>query len=91
MKLNIKALALAGAIFWGVSVLLVGVANLIWAGYAQRFLDALASIYPGYHATRSFAEVVVVSLYAAVDGLIGGAVFGCLYNWFCKGLVKPAA
>lgn len=91
MKFNIKALALACAIFWGVSVLMVGVANLIWVGYAQRFLEGLASIYPGYHATRSFEEVVVVTLYAALDGLIGGAVFGCLYNWLCKCLVKPAA
>jgi hypothetical protein len=90
MKLNIKALALAGAIFWGVAILMVGVANLIWVGYAQRFLDALASIYPGYHATRSFAEVVIVTLYAAVDGLFGGAVFGGLYNWLCKGGVNAA-
>jgi hypothetical protein len=91
MKLNIKALALAGAIFWGVSVLLVGMANLIWVGYAQRFLEGLASIYPGYHATRSLAEVVVVTLYAAVDGVIGGIVFGGLYNLLCKAALKPAA
>ena len=91
MKLNIKALALACAVLWGAAVLLVGVANLIWSGYGQHFLAMLASIYPGYHLTRSFAEVVVVTLYAAVDGLIGGAVFGCLYNWLCKSGLKPAA
>lgn len=91
MKLNIKALALACAILWGVAVLLMGVANLIWGGYGQRFLEGLASIYPGYHATHGFVEVVVVTLYAAVDGLIGGTVFGCLYNWLCPCPVKPAA
>ena len=91
MKFNSKALALACAIFWGVVVLMVGVANLIWGGYGQRFLEGLASIYPGYHATRSLVEIVIVTLYAGVDGLIGGAVFGCLYNWLCHCPPKPAA
>lgn len=54
MKLDIKAMAVSWAILWGGSVLLAALANLIWNGYAQHFLDALSSIYPGYHATRSF-------------------------------------
>lgn len=41
-----------------------------------------ASAYPGYHATRSIAEVIVGTLYEFVDGLIGGAVFAWLYNQF---------
>jgi hypothetical protein len=44
----------------------------------------MASIYPGYHANHSIAQVVIGSLYAAADGLIGGAVFGWLYNWLAK-------
>ena len=56
MKFNIRALALASAILWGGCVLLVGVANLICASYGQHFLEMLSSFYPGYHATRSFAE-----------------------------------
>lgn len=42
----------------------------------------MASAYPGYHATRSIAEVIVGTLYEFVDGLIGGAVFAWLYNQF---------
>lgn len=80
MKFNIKALALAGAILWGGAVLLVSLANLIWSSYALLFLQMLASFYPGYHATRSIGEVVIVTLYAIADGIIGGAVFGWLYN-----------
>lgn len=86
MKFDIKALALACAILWGGAVLLVGVANLACAGYGQHFLEMLSSCYPGYHATRSILEVAVVTLYAAADGLIGGAVFGWLYNWLAKSL-----
>ncbi|MGH9607488.1 MAG: hypothetical protein ACRD3N_17500 [Terracidiphilus sp.] len=84
MKLNVKALAFAGAILWGGCVLLMGIANLIWAGYGVQFLEWLASFYPGYHATRNFGEVVIVTLYALADGLIGGAIFAWLYNCFVK-------
>ncbi len=80
MKFDVKALAFAGAVLWGGCVLLMGVANLIWAGYGVHFLAFLASIYPGYHATRTIGEVLIVTLYALADGLIGGAVFAWLYN-----------
>jgi hypothetical protein len=81
MKLNIKALALASAILWGVAMLLMSLANLIWGSYGQ-FLQMMSSLYPGYHATRSIAEVIVGTLYGAGDGLVGGAVFAWLYNQF---------
>ena len=80
MRLNIKAWALSWGLLWGGGLLAVGLLNLVWAGYGQSFLAAMASIYPGYHATPSIIEVVVVTLYGFVDGLIGGAVFGWLYN-----------
>jgi TRAP-type mannitol/chloroaromatic compound transport system permease large subunit len=84
MKFNPKALALASAILWGFAMLGTGLANLIWSGYGQQFLQTMSSVYPGYHATRSVAEVVVGTLYGVVDGLIGGAVFAWLYNQFAK-------
>ena len=81
MRFNVKALALACAILWGAAVLLVALVNLVSGAYGQHFLETLSSCYPGYHAARSIAQVVIVTLYAAADGLIGGAVFGWLYNW----------
>jgi len=84
MKFNVKALALACAILWGAAVLVVGIANLICGNYGQHFLEMLSSFYPGYHATRSIVQVVIVTLYALADGLIGGAAFGWLYNWLTK-------
>ncbi|MGO8758663.1 MAG: hypothetical protein ACLQG3_11115 [Terracidiphilus sp.] len=84
MKFNVKALALACAILWGAAVLGVALANLICAAYGQQFLQMLSSCYPGYHAARTIVQVVIVTLYAVADGLIGGAIFGWLYNWLAK-------
>jgi hypothetical protein len=84
MKLSVKGLALASGILWGWAMLGTGLANLIWAGYGQQFLQTMSSVYPGYHATRSVAEVIVGTLYGFVDGLIAGAVFAWLYNQFAR-------
>jgi hypothetical protein len=82
MRLNSKALAFSAGILWGLAVFLVAAANLIWSGYGGRFLELVASIYPGYHATRSIGDVIVGTLYALLDGAICGLVFGWLYNLF---------
>ena len=82
MKFSVKGLALASGILWGLAMLGMGLANLIWSGYGQQFLQTVASVYSGYHATRSIAGVIVGTLYGTVDGLLGGAVFAWLYNQF---------
>jgi hypothetical protein len=46
------------------------------------FLQVVASIYPGYDATRSIGAVIVGTLYALVDGGIFGLILGGLYNLF---------
>jgi hypothetical protein len=53
MRFSVKGLALASGILWGVAMLGMGLANLIWGSYGQQFLQTIASVYPGYHATRS--------------------------------------
>lgn len=82
MSLNVKALALSAAMLWGMAVFAVGLANTVWPGYGLSFLSVVASIYPGYVHDGSLYQVVVGALYAAVDGLIGGAIFAWLYNLF---------
>jgi hypothetical protein len=82
MKLNLKALALTAGILWALALFLVGAANLIWPGYGVVFLQLMASIYPGYHATSSIGDLIVGTSYALVDGAICGLVFGWLYNLF---------
>lgn len=80
MKFNITALAISVGILWGAATLLVSLANLIWPGYGLGFLDVISSVYPGYEAGTGFGSVILGTLYAAVDGVIGGAVFAWLYN-----------
>ncbi len=81
MKLDIRAMALTGAIGWGgLALFLTGLANLIWPGYGQAFLDVAASLYPGYEAAASFGQVIVGTLYGALDGAFAGAVLAWVYN-----------
>ena len=80
MRLNTIAMAVAFGILWGACLLLVGVANMIWPSYGQAFLQLCASIYPGYHPGTGVGSVVIGTIYALVDGFVGGAIFGWLYN-----------
>jgi len=80
MKLNLKALTIASAVFWAALVFIVGIANMISAEYGKSFLLMMASIYPGYAASGSFGDVIVGSLYALLDGAVLGLIFGWLYN-----------
>ena len=80
MKFNLKALALTTAILWGGGVLLACLANLLWPGYAGAFLELLASVYPGYGGTASIGQLIIATLWAVLDGFLGGLVLGWLYN-----------
>jgi len=80
MRLTIKALAVTSALLWGGCMLLLGVGHLIVASHGVAFLDALSSVYPGFHASRTMAGVFVGTVYGLADGAIGGLIFGWLYN-----------
>lgn len=81
MKLDVKGMAITLGLVWGVLAMFVtGVANLIWPGYGRAFLEVMASVYPGYHATASFGQVIVGALYGALDGVVAGAVLAWIYN-----------
>lgn len=83
MKLNVRALAFTAALIWGIlAMLLTGLANLIWPSYGREFLQVMASVYLGYHATPSLGQVIIGTLYGLVDGAVCGAVLGWLYNVF---------
>jgi hypothetical protein len=84
MKFNITALALTAGLIWGGAILAVGLANLAWPGYGRAFLDLMASIYPGYRPGTGIGSVITGTLYALVDGSIGGVVFGWLYNLLAR-------
>ena len=82
MQLNTAAMAVAFGIFWGACVLLLGLANMIWADYGRTVLQICASIYPGYHPGTGVGSVVIGTIYALIDGCVGGAILAWLYNRF---------
>jgi hypothetical protein len=80
MKLSLKSLAVTSALLWGGCLLFVGIGHLLVASYGGAFLDAMSSVYLGFHASRTLASVLVGTMYGLVDGAIGGLAFGWLYN-----------
>lgn len=82
MRPSMRALAFTCAVLWGGCLLAVGLINLAVPTYGLDFLRGMSSVYPGYHASRSFLEVLVGTGYGLVDGAIGGLIFAWLYNLF---------
>jgi hypothetical protein len=80
MRFNVMALGATFALFWGGVIFLTAAANLIWPPYGLVFLEAISSIYPGYHPGSGARSVITAALYGVVDGAIGGLVFAWIYN-----------
>ena len=79
MKLQLRAAAIAGGIFW--AVLVGGVGLLNWSfGYGEAFLAVVASIYPGFDGTRDLLDVLAGAGYAMADGAVAGLLLAWLYN-----------
>ena len=92
MKFNLRALTFSAAVLWGLALLLTGLANKLWPGYGAGFLEAVASVYPGYQASGTVADLMVGILYALVDGAVGGLIFGWLYNRLLgQGKLEPSS
>ena len=82
MKLNVKALAFAFSLTWGGAIFVTHLANFIWPGYGEAFLQTVGSVYPGYSGEAAFLQVILGTIYGLLDGFIGGLVLGWLYNLF---------
>lgn len=90
MKLNVWAFAIAGAILWGLAVLLVTWWIILFEG-ATGEVTMLGHVYRGYNI--SFVGGLIGLAWAAVDGFIGGMIFAWLYNKLAHCMTKsePAA
>ena len=83
MRLSLKALAIASALLWGLGAMfLTGLMYLIAPPYGEHFLLTMSSVYPGFHATRTLADVLVGPGYGLVDGGVCGLLFAWFYNAF---------
>lgn len=81
MKINIKAFALTCGIFWGVGLFLITWWIIIMEGFTGE-ITLIGKVYRGY--SISIAGSFIGFLWAFVDGIIGGTVFGWLYNFLVK-------
>jgi hypothetical protein len=80
MKLNVKALALACGIFWGLALFFVTWWIIMFEGCSGDS-TFIAYVYRGYSLSPIGSLIGLV--WGFIDGLIGGAIFGWLYNWLC--------
>jgi hypothetical protein len=84
MTLSVRSLAIVSALLWGGAILTVGLINLVAPSYGVVFLQCTSGVYPGFHNSRTLLDVLVGTGYGLVDGGVGGALFGWLYNFFSK-------
>ena len=84
MKINVKRVSLALALFVAAYMFVFGLVRLGWPDYGQAFVAVIASLYPGYCGSATFGQAIIGALYGALDGAIAGAAFAWLYNC-CSG------
>lgn len=84
MKLSVKSLIIAGALFKALSFLFISLLNLIWRPYGGAYLALLSSLYPYYDPAAVPASMLLGTLYALIAGAVAGALFGWLYNFFAE-------
>jgi hypothetical protein len=82
MRFSMKGMAVAAALLWGGGILFVGLLNLAMPSYGTNFLQMMSSVYPWFHASRSFGDVVIGTIDGLVDGATAGFLFAWLYNSF---------
>ena len=78
MKLHVTAFAIAVGVVWGIGVFLITWWIILFEGQtgATTFLGL---VYRGYNIS-ALGSVIGLG-WAAVDGLIGGAIFAWVYNF----------
>jgi hypothetical protein len=84
MKLSLKSMIIAGALFMAIGFLFVSLLNVVLRPYGGAYLALLASFYPGYDPTSGLVGVIVGTFYSLLAGAVAGLVFGSLNNFFTE-------
>ena len=79
-RISARGMALVAGMLWGGCMLFVGLINMGAPSYGVEFLRMMSSVYPGFHDTRTWGEVLLGMIYGLVDGAIAGLLFAWLYN-----------
>jgi len=84
MRLSLKALIIAGALFKAACFLFVSFLNLLLRPYGGAYLAMLVSLYPGYDPVNVPVGIIIGTLYSLLAGALAGLIFGWLYNFFVE-------
>lgn len=76
-KLNIKALAVAGGILWGLYMLFIGWSAWL-LGWGTDLVATISSLYIGFEPT--FVGGIIGAIWGLVDGAIAGGIIAWVYN-----------
>ena len=79
MKLNIKGMAIAFGLVWGISLFVITWWIIFLEG-SSNTPTFIGKFYIGYSLTPAGSFIGL--LWGVVDGAIGGAMFAWLYNRF---------
>ncbi len=82
MKLSLKSMMIAGALFKAVVFLFISLLNLVLRPYGGAYLALLTSLYPGYDPLSIPLGIIIGTLYSLIAGALAGLLFGWLYNLF---------
>jgi hypothetical protein len=77
MRLDVRTFALTCGLFWGLGLFFLTWWIIMLDGPSSE-PTLIGRVYRGYSLTA--AGSVIGLLWAAVDGLVGGAIFAWLYN-----------
>jgi hypothetical protein len=80
LKLSLRAMIIAGALFKAAGFLFICLMNLLFRPYGGAYLALLTSIYPGYDPVSGPLGILVGTFYSLVAGALAGLFFGWLYN-----------
>lgn len=84
MKLSLKSMIIAGALFKAICFLFISLLNLILRPYGGAYLAVLISLYPGYDPVSVPIGMIVGTFYSLLAGGLAGLLFGWLYNFFAQ-------
>ena len=85
MKINVKAFALACALFLGFGLFIITWWVIAFEG-STGAVTAIGSVYRGYSISPTGSFIGLV--WGLVDGFIGGLILAWLYNFFADKLGK---
>jgi len=88
MKLNVKALALASGLVWGLGLFLLTWWIIAFDG-VTREPTLIGHVYRGFNISPMGSVIGLV--WAFVDGTIGGAILAWLYNRIANSTQKSMA